>query len=133
MDAYSLDLRVRVLAVCDQGLHTLGEIAELFCVSVSWITKLKRQRRDTGDISPKKRGGPWRRKLDEEGDRLLKELVAQHPDARLQELCEAHPTPMSDSAMSRALARLGVTRKKSPPGGRAGPARRGPGASGVAA
>lgn len=112
MEAYSLDLRTRVLAACDEGAYTLAEVAEVFRVSVAWITKLKRRRRDTGDIAPGKRGGPWRRKLDAAGDARLAELVAQHPDATLVELCRLHPTAMSDSAMSRALGRLRLTRKK---------------------
>ena len=52
MDAYSLDLRSRVIGDCDAGLGT-KEVAEKYKVSQSWVRKLKQIRRETGQIGPR--------------------------------------------------------------------------------
>src|SRR5262249_28516957 len=58
MNAYSLDLRERVLADCDAGLGT-GAVAARYRVSASWVRRLKRRRRETGSIAPTaQRHGP---------------------------------------------------------------------------
>ncbi len=40
MDAYSDDLRQRVVQACDDGVLTREEIAEHFKVSTAWIRRL---------------------------------------------------------------------------------------------
>ena len=45
MDAYSLDLRTRVLAACDAGKKT-KQVAEQFSVSPAWVRRLKQRRRE---------------------------------------------------------------------------------------
>ena len=40
MAAYSMDLRERVVAACDEGGDTRAEIAERFSVSGSWVRRL---------------------------------------------------------------------------------------------
>ena len=57
MRAYSIDLRERVVAACDARDGTREQIAARFSVSVSWVRKLLRRRRETGSIAPKPRGG----------------------------------------------------------------------------
>ena len=57
MKAYSTDLRERVVAACDAGDATREQIADRFSVSVAWIRKLIRQRRETGSIEPRPHGG----------------------------------------------------------------------------
>jgi len=57
MAAYSMDLRERVVAACDEGTDTRGEIAERFSVSESWIRRLRQRRREAGSIAPKPRRG----------------------------------------------------------------------------
>lgn len=46
MKAYSMDLRERVVRVCDEGLDTQEEIAQALGVGISFITELLRRRRD---------------------------------------------------------------------------------------
>ena len=48
MKAYSTDLRERVVSACDAGDATREQVAARFSVSVAWIRKLMRQRRETG-------------------------------------------------------------------------------------
>jgi transposase len=57
MAAYSMDLRERVVAACDEGIDTRAAIAERFSVSESWVRRLLQRRRDSGSIAPKPRGG----------------------------------------------------------------------------
>jgi transposase len=51
MEAYSMDLRKRVLAACDDG-HGTKQVAETFGVSSSWVRRLKQRRRELGTIAP---------------------------------------------------------------------------------
>ena len=46
MEAYSLDLRCRVLALVDGGELSRTEIAELLQVSTAWIRRLVQRRRE---------------------------------------------------------------------------------------
>jgi len=123
MNAYSTDLRERVVAACDAGDATREQIAVRFSVSIVWIRKLVRQRRETGSIAPKPRGGGRAPAFDAEAARRLREAVRADDDATLEELARAAGVTCCASAVHRALARLGITRKKSR-GGR--PSRTGP-------
>jgi transposase len=112
MEAYSMDLRRRVIKACDEKAGTLAAIAKRFSVSVSWITKLKRRRRQTGSIAAKPHGGGRRPALDEAGCERLREWVAEDSDATLAQLCDRIGVAVSGSAMDRTLRRLGLTYKK---------------------
>lgn len=112
MEAYSLDLRRRVIKACDERAGTLAGIAERFSVSVSWITKLKRRRRQTGSIAAQPHGAGRRPALDEAACERLRELVAQDSDATLAQLCDRIGVTVSPSAMDRTPGRLGLTYKK---------------------
>ncbi len=113
MRAYSIDLRERVVAACDSRDGTREQIAERFSVSVAWVRKLIRQRRETGSIAPKPRGGGRAPAFDSEAAGRLREAVRADDDATLAELGRAAGVSCCASAVHRALARLGVTRKKS--------------------
>ena len=124
MKAYSMDLRERVVAACDDGVDTREEIAERFGVSVSWFRDLLKRRRETGSIAPRPRGGGRAPAFDEAAAARLREAVRADDDATLEELAEAAGVACAPSVVHRALKRLGITRKKSR-GGR--PSRTGPG------
>jgi transposase len=113
MRTYSLDLRERVVRACDEKVGTRTKIAELFGVSVSWIKKLLRQRRDGGSLAPKPHGGGWTPKFHGAKLERLKALVEEDPDATLAELRERSGVAGSIMAVHRALVRLGSRRKKS--------------------
>jgi transposase len=49
MNAYSKDLRLRVLAAVDRGIPR-KEVADLFGVSLSSIKRWLRRRHETGDV-----------------------------------------------------------------------------------
>lgn len=113
MKAYSLDLRERVLRAVEFGEETRDEIAERFGVGVTFMKKLLRQQRETGSIAPLPHGGG--RKPVYEGTKLerLKQALADHPDATLEELRDRTNKDAGIMAVHRALRRLGVRRKKS--------------------
>lgn len=113
MEAYSIDLRERVLRACDEGVDTQEEVAEQFHVSHSWVKKLLRRRRESGSIAPKPHAGGWTPKFSGEKLELLRKLVEQDPDATLAELLERSQVRGSIMAVHRGLERLGCRRKKS--------------------
>ena len=114
MKAYSMDLRQRVLAACDGGAGT-AEVAETFSVSPAWVRRLKQRRRETGQTGPTpQRHGPLPAAVTH--GEAIRAAVRAHPDATLREYREDHGLPLSKSALARALARLGLPRKKSRPG-----------------
>ena len=112
MQAYSMDLRIRVMADVDSGLGT-NAVAKKYRVSADWVRKLKRFRRETGDFGPRKQRVSRATKLDNHLDEL-QHLVAERPDATLNELRDALGVPVSASTIWRALRRLQITFKKSP-------------------
>jgi len=87
-------------------------------VSISFITKLFRRRRDAGTIAPKPRAGGVACSLDDADLRRVRKLVEEQPDATLAELCQRlHArggATVRPWTMCRALQRLGLVRKKSP-------------------
>jgi transposase len=112
MRPYSNDLRKRLLAAVDQGEHSLRQIAQLFHVSLSCLVRLLQRRRATGSYEPKPHGGGRTPKLDAAAFARLRELVAQQPDATLDELRDRLGVDCCRMTLWRALKRLRLTRKK---------------------
>lgn len=110
MEAYSMDLRVRVMADVDAGMGT-SAAARKYRVSPDWVRKLKRMRRETGSFAPRQQRVSHAAKLDAELPRL-EALVQQRPDATLKELRAELNTPVSVSTVWRALRRLKLSFKK---------------------
>ena len=113
MNAYSTDLRERVVAACDARDGTREQIAARFSVSVSWIRDLLKRRRETGSIAPRPGGGGRAPAFDADAAGRLRAAVRADADATLQELARVAGVACCPSAVHRALARLGITRKKS--------------------
>ncbi|MCL4767014.1 MAG: IS630 family transposase [Hyphomicrobiaceae bacterium] len=84
--AYSEDLRERVLAAVDRG-GRVYEIAPLFGVSVSYIYKARARRDRDGIATALPRTGRPGRKLDGHLEALAA-YVTEHPDATLAELVD---------------------------------------------
>lgn len=111
-NAYSLDLRERVLADYDQGVRPV-ELVRKYRVARSWIYKLIGQRRDLGHIAPLKGDVGPKPKLRNQLDQL-RSLVAAHPDATLEELRAKLPSKkVCLTTIWRALGELKLTLKKS--------------------
>lgn len=115
MQAYSKDLRIRVLDAVDQGTPR-AEVVRVFGVSLPTIKRWRQRRRETGNLAPSPRPGPPGPKRAGLRAGLLPQLAA-HPDATLEQHCtwweQAHGVRVSTATMSRVIARdLGWTRKK---------------------
>ncbi len=111
MEAYSMDLRKRVLAACDAGLGT-KQVATWFRVSRSWVRRLKQRRREWGRIERLPPNSGRKRKLSDDDLDRLKALVAEQPDATLKELRERLAVEVDVSTICRALQKLRLSVKK---------------------
>jgi transposase len=115
MRPYSVDLRVRVVEAVEAGMPR-AEAVRVFAVSLPTIKRWLRRRRETGGLAPRPVPGPTAVKT--AGlPAALPERLAARPDATLAEHCawwrEAADREVSRATMSRAIAALGWTRKKS--------------------
>jgi transposase len=117
MKAYSFDLRQKILRACDQRLGSQRAIATLFGVSQSFVEKLLRRRRTTGEIAPCPHAGGRRALCDEAAVAVVRRLVQEQPDATLAELCERllaqQGLRVSVPTMGRLVIALRLPRKKS--------------------
>jgi transposase len=108
MRAYSMDLRVRVLADCDAGLGTAA-VAAKYRVSPARVRRLK-QRRAAGEAGPRppgRRPPGWAADADR-----IRAAVRAEPDATLAELKAALGLACSLATLWRACAALGLSVKK---------------------
>ena len=117
MKQYSVDLRERLLGAIDAGLSQ-AEASRLFGVGTSTITRWRQQRQASGSLAPKPRPGrpPV---IGPAHAATLRAQIAQEPDATLAAHCaqwvQEQGVQLSIASMSRAIGRLGITLKKSPP------------------
>jgi transposase len=110
MKSYSMDLRERILRDCDGGLETRA-VATKYDVSESWVRRLKQRRRETGEVAPRRAGSRREPKWQAHADRL-QQLVAERPDATLEELRDELDVALSTTTLWRALRALQLTFKK---------------------
>ncbi|WP_396888625.1 transposase [Microcystis aeruginosa] len=116
--AYSDILGDRDSAGANSQLHNLSqrELAKRFRVALSFIQKLIKQWRETGNLNPRPHGGGQKLKLKSDEIILLGDLVQEKKDATLDELRkqieEKTQTVVSNSTISRILKRLNLTQKK---------------------
>src|SRR5215213_3257613 len=114
MKAYSEDLRGRVVRAVAIGTPR-DAVAATFAVSSATIRRWLRLERETGSLAPTPVPGPVAVKTAAVMAALPARLAA-HADAPLAERCAwwraASGVTVSTATMSRALARLGQTRKK---------------------
>ncbi len=115
MSAYSMDLRRRVLRMCDAG-RTTREVSRALDVSESWIRRLKQRRREDGTVAPRPCGGRRHGHFDSERLEQLQRWLRQRPDATLESLRERARKDMglrcSVMAVCRAVKKLGWSLKK---------------------
>jgi transposase len=117
MNAYSKDLRVRVLDALDRGVPR-KEVAGLFGVSLSTIKRYLKRRREGKDLQPKPSRGRRRRILaSPQEKRALWEQLEENDEATLERHCQLweqkRGVRVSIATMSRAIReKLGWTLKK---------------------
>jgi transposase len=114
MDAYSLDLRKKIVEAKERGMPTV-EVARTFGVGVSTVKRYAATAREGRPLAPKKHPGS-KPKIDEGARKLLEADLEERPAATLPQrrefLRRTCGVWVSDSTVSRMLKRLGWTRKK---------------------
>lgn len=114
MKAYSPDLRSKIVAAVDAG-RSKAEVARVFGVGLSTVKRYLKQQHETGSLAPKRHPGRAPTIRSDQRDLLRAQLDA-HPAGFLDEHCawweEQTGRRVSTSTMSRAINRLGWTRKK---------------------
>ena len=116
MAAYSIDLRQKILHAYERRLGSQQTLAEVFGVSLSFVEKLLRRYRTTGERGPKPHAGGQKPRVDATAQAVVRRVVHEHPDATLGELCtrlaNATGVRVSLATMCRVVQRLGLPRKK---------------------
>lgn len=111
MEAYSIDLRRRVVEAHDHGMPVV-EITATFSIHQSTVSRWLARRDRTGTIRPLNQHPGRKRKLDDQAHRRLADLVDQIPDATLVELRDRVGVDCCLATLWLALRRLGLTYKK---------------------
>jgi len=123
MHPYSLDLRTRVAAACQEPGAKKAAVARRFGVSRSFVKDLVRRQAATGALAPKPATGGRARYLDAAAQDWLTAYVQQHPDATLAEVNQAWQTsggrPVGQTCIWQVLDEHDLRRKKKPACGRA--------------
>lgn len=124
--AYGADLRARVLAALDAGA-TVREAAARFAVSPSYAAKARLRRGATGEVEARPQRGGHRPRLLAPHEAALRARVDAADDATLAELrawlLRERGVSASIGSVWSALARMGLTLKKSGSGRRSRTAR----------
>ena len=114
MDAYSEDLRKKIVEAVERRGMKKSEVARLFGVSLSSVKRYVSKFRQGRSLSPGKAPGK-RPKVDQRAKRLLKADLKERPFAKLHHRCEyleaVAGLNVSRSTVCRALKRMGFTRK----------------------
>jgi transposase len=115
MDAYSVDLRRKIVEALQQRRMNKSEAARAFGVSLSSVKRYAKAAREGRSLSPGKAPGK-RPKLDEKARRLLEANVEERPFAKLKDrreyLRRVTGVSVSDSTLSRVIRKMGFGRKK---------------------
>lgn len=95
---------------------TYAETAEMLGIGEASVSRILRRHRETGSVAPKSRGGGRVSPITGAVAEQLVLLAQDMPDATIQEMLEAlverTGIETSESAVKRALHRLGFSRKE---------------------
>jgi transposase len=115
MDAYSEDLRQKIVEALERQRMNKSEAARAFGVSLSSVKRYAKAGREGRSLKPGKAPGK-RPLLDEKARRLLAANVEERPFAKLKDRQEylerVAGVRVSESTLSRALRKMGFGRKK---------------------
>lgn len=109
--AYSMDLRLKVLAALDRG-ESQASVAQRFELGLRTVKRFK-ARRDAGRVEADKTGPKLPIKLTPEDDQRMRDAIARRPGITLRELQAVVGVPVAESTICRRLKKLGLTLKKS--------------------
>lgn len=116
MKAYSLDLRQKIVDTYAEDNISQRQLSARFRVTLSFIEKLLKQYRETGNIAPKVRTNQTPLKLTLEQLNVLQQIVEANNDATLEELRtllhQRTGVDVSRSTVDRMVKKLNLTVKK---------------------
>lgn len=116
MQPCSLDLRERIVKAYANGEGSVRDLAERFTVAPKTVQSYLTLFRETGSVAPRPRTNGPRPMVHGKTLDDLRSLVEQTSDATLDELADqlasGDHVVVSRFTVSRALRRLGITRKK---------------------
>lgn len=113
---YPIELRERAVAAYEAKEGSLKTIAARFMISIGVLQNWRKLKKETGSLEPRPHGGGVTPELDERADNLLRSWTTEQSDLLLRELVERlkkEGYDAYDMMVSRALSRLGISRKKS--------------------
>ena len=115
--AHSTDLRERAVGALAGGMH-VDEVARLFRVSRRSVYRWRAQMLESGTLEAKAHRSGNKPRVDAQGEAVVLAILDERPDVTLREatiyFIERTDKPCSRSSMGRAMARMRITRKKSP-------------------
>src|SRR5215216_665936 len=115
MDAYSEDLRKKIVEAVERGMPKI-EAACALGVGISSVKRYLATYHEGGALAPKKRPGS-KQKLDEGARKLLEANLEEHLESTLSQrrefLRRVCRVSVSVSTVSRTLRRIGWTQKRS--------------------
>lgn len=116
MRPYPIEFRQKVIEVYEKESISIRSLAQRFRVAKSFIQKLIKQYKETGDIHAYPQGGSPEPKVKEEQLVDLVEIIEANNDATLEELCdlleEKVQVRVSRATMGRITQRLNYSVKK---------------------
>jgi len=109
-------IRFAIVRAVERRGMTYAETAEMLGIGEASVSRILRRHRETGSVAPKPRGGGRLSPITGAVAEQLVLLVQDMPDATIEEMLEAlverTGIETSESAVKRALHRLGFSRKK---------------------
>ena len=116
MKPYPIEFRQKIIEVHEKENISIRKLAQRFCVAPSFIQKLLKQYKETGNIHPRPQGGSPEPKINGEQLIDLIEIIETHNDATLVELCnlleEKVKVRVSRATMGRLTQNLNYSVKK---------------------
>ena len=109
--AYSMDLRLKVLAALDKG-SSVAAAARRFGVSIHTVREYRNRRDEYGSPEPFKTGPKKPIKRTPSDDKKMLALIEDDPGITLNAIRAQLNTTVVESTVCRRLRKLGVTLKK---------------------
>jgi transposase len=108
---YSYDLRQKVIEAIELDGLKKSEASELFNISRNTINLWFQRKTQTGDVQAKPRQASGRRQKITDWQKF-RAFVQEHGDKTQVEMAQLWEGEVSDRTISRALQKIGFTRKK---------------------
>jgi len=110
MSVYGLTLRNKVISLSQQGCPK-RQIARMLNISAPTVYSYLAKHQQ-GNLAPAKPGRKGHTKLTDAHLQLMRDLIAEKADITLKQIKAQLDIDVQESTISRALKKMGITRKK---------------------